>query len=105
MITRPSPGVRRTRAIAGLRRPVPRVVLSANLDLSLGVEAYGLGHLRRVLMFGAAVDTQPLEHLAAQGVVLEHAAHRVGDREGGVALHLVTQRARAQAARVSRVAR
>src|SRR6266851_4527474 len=104
-MTRPSPGVRRTRATAVLRRPVPRVMLSANLDVPLGVETYGLGLLGGVAVLRTGVDAQAREHVGAERVVLQHATNGVGDREGGVALHLVAQRTRAQATRVARVAR
>src|SRR5438067_7682812 len=104
MMTRPSPGVRRTRATAVLRRPVPRVMLSANLDVPPGVEADGLGLLGAMAVLGPGVDAQALQHVGAERVVLQHAADGIGDREGRVALHLVAQRTGAQSTRVAGVA-
>src|SRR5919198_5854263 len=101
MVMRPSPGVSLTRAIAVFRRPVPRAMLSAKLDISSRVECDLLRFLRRVLVLGARVHAQPLQHLAAQRVPLEHAADGIVDGEARVPLLLLAQASFAQAARVA----
>src|SRR5579864_1292667 len=80
-VIRPSPGCSRTRATAFLRRPVPRLIVSANLDVPLLVERDRLRLLSGVSVVGAGVDPETREHVGAQRVVLQHPAHRVGDRE------------------------
>src|SRR5919201_5385026 len=105
MVMRPSPGVIRTRAIAVFRRPVPRAMLSAKFDVSSLVEGDGLRLLRRVLVLGPGVHAEPLQHLPAQGVALEHAADGIVDGKGRVPLLLLAEGALAQATRVARVAR
>src|SRR6202040_2002182 len=82
----PSPGWMRTRAMAFLRRPVPRLNKSANLQVSLLVEGERLRLLCLVPMLGPGVDAKSGEHVRTQGVVLEHPPHRVGEREGRVDL-------------------
>src|SRR5256885_8690530 len=104
-MTRPSPGWMRTRATAFFRRPVPRLNVSANLDVSLRVECERLRLLRRVAVVGAGVNPQPREHIRAQRVALEHAANRVCDGERRVELLRGVERALAQPARVTGVAR
>src|SRR5438067_2245495 len=100
---RPSPGVSRTRAIAVFRRPVPRAMLSANLNVSSLVERDRFRLLGRVLVLGAGVHTQPLQHLAAQRVPLEHAADGIVDGEGRVPDLFLAQGPLAKAARVTRI--
>src|SRR5438094_5678279 len=104
-VTRPSPGCNRTRAIAFLRRPVPRFIVSANLDVSFFVEAEGLRTLGLVPVLSARVDAKALQHIGSQRVALQHAAHRRGDRERGVEVLGPLQRSLAQSARVTRVPR
>src|SRR5450756_412160 len=84
--TRPSPGWMRTRATAFLRRPVPLRKMSANLDVSLGVEGHCLRLLGLVPMLGTGVDPKAGEHIRSQRVVLQHPLDRVLQREGGVEL-------------------
>src|SRR5438105_13715505 len=103
-VTRPSPGVRRTRAIAFLRRPVAWLRLSANLQVSFSVEGQNLRFLRRMAMFRAGVDAEALEHVGAQGVPLQHAADRGRHRERRVELLGLFQAALAQTAGVAGVA-
>src|SRR5437762_9815974 len=67
-VTRPSPGVMRTRAIAFLRRPVPRFSVSANLQVSFCVEGQGLRFLSDVPVVRAGVDAEALQHIRAEGV-------------------------------------
>src|SRR5690242_11749728 len=104
-VTRPSPGVRRTRAIAFLRRPVPRCMLSANLQVPLGVEGRDLRLLCLMTVIRAGVDAEALQHIGAEGVALEHAPDRGHDRERGIELLRLGQRPAAEAARVAAVAR
>src|SRR5438874_5843938 len=104
-VTRPSPGVRRTRAIAFLRRPVPRWRVSANLDVPLGVEGDDLRLLCLVAVVRPRVDAKALQHIRPKRVALQHAFHRGRDREGGIELLCLLERARAEAARVAGVAR
>src|SRR5712692_1358826 len=94
----------RTRATAFLRRPVPRLNVSANLDIPSRVESDRLRLLCLVAMVSPGINPKALEHVCTQRVALKHAAHGVCDREGRVALLLVLQRPRAQAARIPRVA-
>src|SRR5439155_7069077 len=101
--TRPSPGWMRTRATAFFRRPVPRLKISAKLDVSLGVEGDHLRLLGLVPMLGPGVDAKSGEHVRAQRVVLQHSLHRVHQREGWVQLLGLLEGACAQAAGVSRV--
>src|SRR5919201_4649335 len=104
-VTRPSPGVRRTRAIAFLRRPVPWFSVSANLQISFCVEGDDLRLLRPVAMVRAGIDAEPFQHVGAERVALEHAADGGLDRKRGVELLRPLQRAAAQPARVAGVAR
>src|SRR5690242_5510171 len=105
-VTRPSPGVSRTRAIAFLRRPVPRFgFVSANLQISFCVEGESLRSLSGVAVLRAGVDAKALEHVGAEGVALQHPADRGRDRERRVELLSLLQAALAQAAGVARVAR
>src|SRR5579864_309302 len=83
-VTLPSPGWMRTRAIAFFRRPVPRLNVSANLHLSLGVEGDHLRLLRLVAVVRSGVDAEPCEHIRPKGVPLEHPPHRGRDRKGRV---------------------
>src|ERR1041385_4365590 len=88
--TRPSPGCRRTRRVAVLRRPTARFsCCSDNLDVPLLVEGDALGRLRVVLVRGPGVDPEPAQHLGTQRVALQHPAHRVADGEGRVLLLLL----------------
>src|SRR6267143_5541737 len=82
----PSPGWMRTRAMAFLRRPVPRLNKSANLDVPSRIERDHLRLLRDMLVLGSRVDTKALQHVGAQRVPLQHPAHRVGDWERRVEL-------------------
>src|SRR5438105_8691591 len=102
-VIRPSPGWMRTRAIAFLRRPVPRLNVSANLDIPSRVERHYFRLLGDVPMVGPRVHAKPLQHVRTEGVPLQHAAHRVGYRECGVQVLGDLQRALAQPARVARV--
>src|SRR5712691_7310886 len=104
-VIRPSPGCRRTRAIAFLRRPVPRLNVSANLDVPSGIERDDLRLLRDVPVVGPRVDAKSLEHVGAQRVPLQHAPHCVGDRERRVDVLRLLKRPLAQTTRVSRVPR
>src|SRR3979411_1904048 len=65
-VTLPSPGWMRTRAMAFLRRPVPRLNVSANLDVPSGIERDDLRLLRDVSVVRSGVDAQSLEHVGAQ---------------------------------------
>src|SRR5438477_287652 len=106
-ITAPSPGTMRTRATAVLRRPVAWCGVSAagdNDDLSQFTESDRLWLLRLVAVLRSRVDTEPLELVGAEGVVLKHAAHRVHDRERPVAGDGLLERAHAPAAGITRVA-
>src|SRR4029077_19595516 len=103
--TRPSPGWIRTRATAFLRRPVPLRKASAKLDAPLGVEGDDLRLLGLVPVIGPGVDAESREHVRPERVVLEHALHRVHEREGRVQLLGPLQSPRAQAAGVTGVAR
>src|ERR1700730_7474261 len=102
--TRPSPGWMRTRATAFLRRPVPRVKTSANLEIPLGVEGDHLRLLGLVPMLGPGVDAKSGEHVGPEGVVLQHAFDRVHQRERGIQLLGSLKCAGAETARISRVA-
>src|SRR5438105_1848089 len=104
-VTRPSPGERRTRAIAFLRRPVPRFIVSANLQISFCVEGQDLRFLGNVPVLRAGVDTEALQHIRAKSVALQHPPHGGGHREGGIELLGASQCPLAQPARVARVAR
>src|ERR1700716_884352 len=92
--TRPSPGWMRTLATAFLRRPVPLRNVSANLDVSLGVEGHDLRLLGLMPMLGTGVNAKSGEHIRTECVVLQHPLHRVGQREGWVDLLSLLQRAR-----------
>src|SRR6266851_6281430 len=105
MRTRPSPGWMRTRATAFLRRPVPLVNTSANLDVPLGVEGHDLRLLGLMPMLGTGVDAKSGEHIRTERVALQHPPHRVGQRERWIDLLRLFHRARAQAAGVAAVMR
>src|SRR6267378_209902 len=104
-VIRPSPGWRRTRAIAFLRRPVPRLNVSANLDVPSGIECDHLRLLRDMAVIGARVDAESLQHVGAQRVPLEHPAHSIRDGERRVELLCPAQGALAQTTRIPGVAR
>src|ERR1700730_15615234 len=104
-VIRPSPGWRRTRAIAFLRRPVPRLNVSANLDVPSRIEGDDLRLLRGVPMLGSRIDAESLQHVRAERVPLQHPAHRIRDGERRVQLLRAAQRALAQTARIPGVAR
>src|SRR5207245_10235786 len=77
----PSPGVSRTRATASLRRPVTMIASAANyFHVSLAVEPDRDGLLGLLPMLGVGVNLQALEHLAPQGVVLQHTPHSFPQR-------------------------
>src|SRR5438309_3141028 len=101
----PSPGWMRTRAIAFLRRPVPRLKISAKLDVPSRIECDDLRLLRHVAVVGTGVDAKSLQHVGAQGVPLQHPADGVGHRKRWVQILRALQRALAQAARVPGVPR
>src|SRR5260370_21787461 len=102
---RPSPGCRRTRAIAFLRRPVPRLNVSANLDVPSLIESDDLRFLRDLTVVGPGVDTKSLQHVGAQGIVLQHSTNRVRDWKRRVELLRLAKRPRPKSARVPRVPR
>src|SRR5439155_16014856 len=104
-VTRPSPGCNRTRAIAFLRRPVARFIVSANLDVSFFVEAQRLRLLGLVSVLRACVDAKALQHIGSQGVALQHAAHGGRDGKRRVDLLRLLQGAPPQTAGVTRVPR
>ena len=70
--------------MAVLRRPVPRVVLSANLDLPLGVEAQGLGRLGSVAVLEGegteTVQTRNGQVVLNVGPLLDQVKKRLDDR-------------------------
>src|SRR5712691_12499729 len=100
---RPSPGCKRTRAIAFLRRPVPRLNVSANLDVPSLIERDDLRFLRNMSVVGSGVDTKSLQHVGAQRVPLQHSTHRVRDWKRRVELLSLPKRPRAPSTRVARV--
>src|SRR5713101_2086070 len=100
---RPSPGCKRTRAIAFLRRPVPRLNVSANLDVPSLIESDDLRFLRDLTVVGSGVDTKSLQHVGAQGVVLQHSTNRVRDWKRRVELLRLAERPRPKSARVPRI--
>src|SRR5215472_9429903 len=65
------------------------------------LEGNGLLGLMRVLWTG--VDLQLAQHLPAQGVLRQHAAHGLGDRPLRVGCHEVTVGDRPQATRIARM--
>src|SRR5690349_15052568 len=85
-VTRPSPGWMRTRATAFFRRPVPRLNVSANLDVSPWIECQLLRLLRHVAVVRTCVHAKPREHIRPQRVALEHPPYSVRDRKRGVEL-------------------
>src|SRR5260370_40388416 len=95
----------RTRATAFLRRPVPRVKTSANLDVPPLVEGDHLRLLGLVPMLGPGVDGQSGEHVRPEGIALKHSAGRVHQRECRVELLGAMPRPRPQATRVAGVSR
>src|SRR5258708_525248 len=104
-VTRPSPGCRRTRATAFLRRPVPRLNVSAKVDVSLRVERDLLRLLGSLFVRVTRVDPKPREHIRSQSVVLQHALDGVGDREGRIELLRLLERPAPKATRVAAVVR
>src|SRR5438270_275375 len=104
-VMRPSPGCSRTRATAFLRRPVPRLNVSANLDVPLLIERDRLRLLRGVPVVGPGVDAKPGEHVGSERVVLQHPADRVRDRERRVELLRLAERTAPQPARIAGVPR
>src|SRR5258708_24112884 len=96
----------RTRGPASLRRPTVLIPASiANyFDLPFRVELDRLRLLGLLLVLGAGVDLEPLEHLTAEGVVLEHAADRLPQGFLGPARQLLLEGPAAQASRVPGVA-
>src|SRR5258708_32042960 len=96
----------RTRATASLRRPTVLIPASiANyFDLPFRVELDGLRLLGLLLVLGAGVDLEPLEHLAAEGVVLEHAADSLPEGFFGPARQLLFEGPTAEASGVPGVA-
>src|SRR5712664_1739437 len=93
----------RTRAIAFLRRPVPRLNVSANLDVPSFIERDDLRLLRDMPVVGSGVDTEPLQHVGAQRVVLQHPTHRVRDWKRRVELLRLAQGPRPKSTGVPRV--
>src|SRR5437660_11440527 len=104
-VIRPSPGCIRTRATAFLRRPVPRLNVSANVDIPLRVERDGPGLLRLMAVVGSGVDAEAGQHVRPQRVALEHSAHGVRHREGGVELLRPPKRPLAQTTGIAGVPR
>src|SRR4029077_12966860 len=102
--TRPSPGWMRTRATAFLRRPVPLRKTSAKLDVPLGVEGDHLRLLGLVPVLGPGVNAKSRKHVRPERVVLEHAFHRIHERECRVQLLGTLKGPSAQAAGVTGVA-
>src|SRR5207248_6004784 len=102
-VTRPSPGCKRTRAIAFFRRPVPRFIVSANLHVSFRVEGERLRFLRLMTVLRARVDPKALQHIRPERVSLQHAADRGRHREGRVHVLGLLHGPLAEAAGVTRV--
>src|ERR1700730_10787353 len=102
-VIRPSPGWMRTRAMAFLRRPVPRLNVSANLDVPSRIERDDLRLRRDVAMVGSGVNAESLEHVGAQSVALQHSSHRIRDRERGINLLRPPQRPLAKPSGIARV--
>src|SRR5262245_42188217 len=103
----PVPGLSHTRAVASLRRPVPYQRCTSAMILVLvsvwirmwrrRLQRQRLGLLGRVRMLGPGVDLELGEHVPAEGVLGEHARHRlldhalgltVADVGGGAADHM-----------------
>src|SRR5580658_8763846 len=85
----PWPGRRRTRATACLRRPVVWVsgtgmVSFCRAEWSAGAASVGqfqrLGLLGGVRVIGAGVDVELAQHLAAKGVLGQHAPDGAADQ-------------------------
>src|ERR1700719_2192491 len=74
----PSPGWILTRATAFLRLPVPRLKVSAKVDVPPRVKRDRLRLLGHVLVVRAGVDAKSGQHVGPQGIALEHAANRIG---------------------------
>src|SRR5688572_27811605 len=96
-VTMPVPGLRKTRAIAFLRLPVPYflpwiVAWGMSVWSCLDAEAERLGLLRRVRMGGACVDLELVVHRPAERVLREHSLDGLLDRERGLALHQIAVR-------------
>src|SRR4051794_38262782 len=72
----PSPGSRRTRAIAVLRRPVPEKKAGATINDSSGERLRPLGLMRVV---DPGVDLELAELLNAQAVPRQHPLHGPAD--------------------------
>src|SRR5437879_5179292 len=95
----------RTLAIAFLRRPVPRLKISAKLDVPSRSECDDLRLLCHVAVVGTGIDAKALQHVGAERVPLQHAADGVGHREGRIEILRALKRALAQTARVAGVPR
>src|SRR4051794_7682141 len=116
MTTTPVPGRSRTRATASLRRPVvwmsglgTRELLwivspSRSARRAVGGQRPGLGLLGGVGVLGTAVDAEPLELLATERSLGQHAAHGQANHALGVAGEQVLEGLRPDPARVARVA-
>src|SRR5687767_6396851 len=95
----PVPGLSRIRATEVLRLPV---AVMMNEGLANGED---LRLLRGVGMFGAGVDAELREHLAAEVVLGKHAAHRRADDAVGMGRREeLVRRDRLDATEVARVA-
>src|SRR5689334_21825072 len=107
-VTVPVPGLRKTRAVAHLRLPVPYclpwivawgiVVLPASLS-----EAERFGLLRRMRVRRPRVDLELVVHRATERRVREHALDGLFDRERRLALHQLPVRLGAEATRITGV--
>src|SRR5260370_37783470 len=91
--------------MAFLRRPVPRLNVSANLDVPSLIESDDLRLLRDLTVVGSGVNPKSLQHVGAQGVVLQHATNRVRDWKGRVELLRLAKRPRPKSALVPRAPR
>src|SRR5437879_7495443 len=95
----------RTLAIAFLRRPVPRLKISAKLDVPSRIECDDLRLLCHVAVVGTGVDAKSLQHVGAWRVPLQHAADGVGHGERRVEILRPLKGALAQASGVAGVRR
>src|SRR5580692_8538408 len=115
IVMAPWPGRKRTRATACLRRPVVWLsgvgiavwrpswcAWSAGAAGRRQVERLGL--LGGVGMVGPGVDLQLGEHLAAEGVLGQHAAHGAADQLGRLLVEQLRVAGGAQSAGVTAVA-
>src|SRR5260370_5925343 len=89
--------------MAFLRRRVPRSTVSANLDVPSLIESDDLRFLRDLTVVGSGVDTKSLQHVGAQGVVLQHSTNRVRAWKCRIDLLRLAKRPRPKSARVPRV--